>query len=761
MSTFDGIVQEFPYIQIDYFRKNPDRPPPLACFLSHVHSDHLQGLESFRAPFIYCSAATRELLLRIEKYPHRMNFDKGILESRRLHYKHLYKLLRPIPLNTPTEIELTPRLSIRVTLFDANHCTSAVMFLVEGDGKAILYTGDIRAESWWVNSLVRNPILIPYTLGAKRLDKIYLDTTFARAENLQQHFPSKAEGLAELLQKVNPYPEDTTFYFRAWTFGYEEVWMALSTALNAKIHVDRYQLGLYRSVSLARGGNEVSALCGFELGNRSVPGCLTDDENSRIHSCVCDLPCSVARSEKTVYIEPIVGRLQDGSQLPDVGIGGGAGDLYQVHELELPDQASLEELEKLCLERIHDSQVLSQTRDALFEAFRSKSKSLSLDSYGIKDDTDIPLEKLVSILSRGHAGDQRSSADVKDKAGNQLPNIIQFPYSRHSSYNELCELISALKPKDVYPCTTDPLTWDETSSIQALFGHLCSGDHFSHDTHMRETIANDEDLLHSRKRAHYDEGSSPQASQQSSFADSDFNLSNSFASTQRHVKRPKPSTFPAKYVTKDFSSSSSSGRLLPSSMEMIHETHVNTNANSNEPLTVPEPTPETERAKRNEIRRTWLYLRSNLPNTSHLGPLPSSWPIEEDDGLRNEDRNVNDNNNSINTETRLPPSTAPSPFPSPSPPSHNPNPDIMELDTNTTHQTESQQTNSPSIPESAFASFSSQDPEQEDGPEIASTLRRRSRKAAYVAAQADTYEAWSFVSLVSAGNNHTEPEIEL
>jgi Cft2 family RNA processing exonuclease len=89
-----------------------------------------------------------------------MNFNNGILESRRLHYKHLAKLLvgapyqiyklrtdpvqRPIPLNTPTNIELTPRLSIRVTLLDANHCTGAVMFLIEGDGKAILYTGDIR-----------------------------------------------------------------------------------------------------------------------------------------------------------------------------------------------------------------------------------------------------------------------------------------------------------------------------------------------------------------------------------------------------------------------------------------------------------------------------------------------------------------------------------------------------------------------------------------------------------------------------------------
>lgn len=34
-----------------------------------------------------------QLLLGLEKFPHRMNFHKGILESRRLHYKHLAKLL--------------------------------------------------------------------------------------------------------------------------------------------------------------------------------------------------------------------------------------------------------------------------------------------------------------------------------------------------------------------------------------------------------------------------------------------------------------------------------------------------------------------------------------------------------------------------------------------------------------------------------------------------------------------------------------------
>lgn len=109
--------------------------------------------------------------------------------------------------------------------------------------------------------------------------------------------------------------------------------------------------------------------------------------------------------------------------MPEVGIGGAQAISIKCMNLSYPIRRRLEGLEKLCIERIHDNQVLSQTRDALFEAFRSKSKSLSLDSYGMKDDTDIPLEKLINILSRGHR-DTRSSADVKDKAGNQLPNII-------------------------------------------------------------------------------------------------------------------------------------------------------------------------------------------------------------------------------------------------------------------------------------------------------------------------------------------------
>ncbi|KAH7065188.1 hypothetical protein B0J12DRAFT_734538 [Macrophomina phaseolina] len=135
MSTFDGLVagegqvfpstraatarlrrlrrltlrQEFPAIQVDFFRASSHHPPPLACLLSrhflflppHVHSDRLQGLDSLKAPFVYCSPATREILLRLGKYPRRLNFAKGILESRIPAYTHLKKLLKTIPLETP------------------------------------------------------------------------------------------------------------------------------------------------------------------------------------------------------------------------------------------------------------------------------------------------------------------------------------------------------------------------------------------------------------------------------------------------------------------------------------------------------------------------------------------------------------------------------------------------------------------------------------------------------------------------------------
>ena len=75
MSTFDGYIKEFPYITgmfflkrrvdislVDHFTQKSNRPTPRAAFLSHVHKDHLTGLERYDSSFVYCSHATKEVL---------------------------------------------------------------------------------------------------------------------------------------------------------------------------------------------------------------------------------------------------------------------------------------------------------------------------------------------------------------------------------------------------------------------------------------------------------------------------------------------------------------------------------------------------------------------------------------------------------------------------------------------------------------------------------------------------------------------------
>ena len=107
--------------------------------------------------------------------------------------------------------------------------------MIEGNGKAILYTGDMRSEYWLINSITRNPAIVEFSSGLKRLDKIYLDTSFT--DDIP--FQPKAEGIRELLEKVSQYPDDTVFNFQAWTYGYEDVWIALSKALKSQVSLFR------------------------------------------------------------------------------------------------------------------------------------------------------------------------------------------------------------------------------------------------------------------------------------------------------------------------------------------------------------------------------------------------------------------------------------------------------------------------------------------------------------------------------------------
>jgi hypothetical protein len=52
-------------IAVDFFRRDPELRAPLACFLSHVHSDHLAGLETLKAPLYESCRISFEVHLMI------------------------------------------------------------------------------------------------------------------------------------------------------------------------------------------------------------------------------------------------------------------------------------------------------------------------------------------------------------------------------------------------------------------------------------------------------------------------------------------------------------------------------------------------------------------------------------------------------------------------------------------------------------------------------------------------------------------------
>ncbi|KAI8388566.1 beta-lactamase-like protein [Radiomyces spectabilis] len=261
MSTFDGQIREYPCISIDRFtRRNGIK----YYFLSHVHSDHTQGLEqSSILENIYCSEITATLLPRIRR--------------RNKQYGHLEGRLVPIPIAQETIIDTTDYGKITVTLLPANHCPGAVLILIEGCNGTVLYTGDMRAEKDFVDESLQ-------LLGDKIIDHVYMDTSCCNDKF--RHFPTKDASVQLLLQTIKQYHCTFHIYLDCWTFGYEEIWFAIAQVFNTKIHVSRQFYDMY-----CRADSTFDRI-------------LTTDPQTRFHSCNWASTCSM-HSAKTLAIHPV------------------------------------------------------------------------------------------------------------------------------------------------------------------------------------------------------------------------------------------------------------------------------------------------------------------------------------------------------------------------------------------------------------------------------------------------------------------------
>lgn len=174
-----------------------------------------------------------------------------------------------------------------------------------------------------------------------------------------------------------------------------------------------------------------------------------------------------------VWIRPIVTRLKNGTELVEAGIGGGGQDLIEQSQLELDDDSIAQILFEYVVEwecvdlaltvyRMHNlASGGIDLKNRFLAGVKALGRALPFENMTqFFEDGRLSLLKLVKAIEKAVSEKQNvyGSAEVKDGA---LAKHITFPYSRHSSYPELCYLVRAFKPKDVYLCTVNEEKWNE------------------------------------------------------------------------------------------------------------------------------------------------------------------------------------------------------------------------------------------------------------------------------------------------------------
>ncbi|KAJ4839656.1 hypothetical protein Tsubulata_026449 [Turnera subulata] len=181
-------------------------------FLTHLHSDHTQGLTSAwsRGP-LYCSKLTAKLLP--PKFP---DFNLSLL-----------RVLSPGVWHS-----LPSSSSLHVMLLDAHHCPGAVMFLFRGEFGCWLYTGDFRWESECERAITGRKMLLE-AIKEHPVTMLYLDNTYC---NPSYDFPSRDFAARQIVDIITSHPEHDVI-IGIDTLGKEDLLLYIARVLNIKIWV--------------------------------------------------------------------------------------------------------------------------------------------------------------------------------------------------------------------------------------------------------------------------------------------------------------------------------------------------------------------------------------------------------------------------------------------------------------------------------------------------------------------------------------------
>lgn len=232
---FQGIIQPFPSITVDYFAGL--RHCVEAFFLSHCHTDHIKGVHSdeFKQLLnerpgakIYCTLVTAQLLLKRNKD----------LDHLTPHFVHV------------TEGEwmtvLLGNSSLNVRTIPAHHCLGSVMFLFEDSTSSALYTGDFR-----YNETSHREEMKAHLSSSSRasVNHLYLDTTFyTPREPLFHSFPSRRESELAVIDLVKQWRSSNPAgkVHIDVTVGWENIFKAVSEFFDCDVviteeHCEEYE----------------------------------------------------------------------------------------------------------------------------------------------------------------------------------------------------------------------------------------------------------------------------------------------------------------------------------------------------------------------------------------------------------------------------------------------------------------------------------------------------------------------------------------
>lgn len=385
-NTFHGTLIEFPSIGVDKFNIDAS-----VYLLTHVHKDHLVGLnnQSFGAT-VYCSELTRELLALDPEY------------------KLALPYIKLVCFNKPIRVSIDGE-DISITLIPSYHCPGSTLFLVESNTKRVLVTGDIRAETWWIESLKKNVYLQPYITGQSTLDNIYLDTTFGYRGEPYIEIPPNEDGISAVIQLLMLYPKDESdiqVYFKDLVLGFEEAWALIVSASNGTLHIS--DSGIKKRHQLMDSGNYIVPYGG-------VLNQVTGDPNpNNLNFHVCNEEKCCSRKKFKIRVKQCI----------DFNVVDFVGSLLPVN------------LEHLSQSEREGITILDHT-----------SKGYEICEY------------------RG-----RQWLKVGNEL---LPSDIKLVFSRHSSYTECKTLVDLFKPIQVYPCVASENTWKNGFIMSRVFGNQC------------------------------------------------------------------------------------------------------------------------------------------------------------------------------------------------------------------------------------------------------------------------------------------------